>query len=326
MTPVVSVVTPFFNAAPYLRECVESVLSQSLTDFEFILLDNCSTDGSGAIAAEYARRDARLRFIAGLCHVGQIENYNRALGHVSPRSTYVKMLGADDWLYPDCLARMVQVASTSVSIGLVSSYTLAGRAVGGEGLPYGQTVFAGRDVCRRQLLEGRFFFGSLSSVIYRASVVRAGAPFLAPRAPHADTERAYETLRDHDFGFVHQILSYLRTGNESVSSRTADLDPDILDRLIVIQRYGRDFLDPGEFARCLRRCEREYSRAYIRQLAGPARRRFLAHHRPGLERARYRLSRRLLIEAALAEIADLLLNPKKTVGRLAARLGLRRRV
>jgi glycosyltransferase involved in cell wall biosynthesis len=103
MTPVVSVVTPFHNAAPYLRECIEGVLKQSLTDFEFILLDTCSTDGSGAIAAEYAPRDARLRVVAGPHHVGQIDNCNRVLGHVSPRSTYVKMLGADDWLYPECL-------------------------------------------------------------------------------------------------------------------------------------------------------------------------------------------------------------------------------
>jgi glycosyltransferase involved in cell wall biosynthesis len=323
MTPLVSVVTPFYNSAPYLRECIESVLSQSRRDFEFILLDNCSTDGSGAIAAEYAARDARVRFVAARHHVGQIENYNRAVGHVSPESTYVKLVGADDWLFPECLERMVQVADASESIGLVGCYTLAGRVVWNVGLPYDETVFPGRDVCRRQLLESSFFFGSLSSVLYRARVVRSAAPFLTAGAPHADTERAYETLRDHDFGFVHQILSYSRTGNESVSARIADLDPNLLDRLIVILRYGRDFLDPTEFAGCLRRCEREYYRAYVRQAAGPARRRFLAHHRSGLAHARYRLSGRLLAGAALVEAVDLVLNPKKTAGRLAARLGLR---
>ena len=303
MTPLVSVVTPFYNSAGYLRECIQSVLNQSLTHFEYVLLDNCSTDGSGAIAAEYAARDARLRLVRGPRHLGQIDNFNRALGHVSPRSTYVKMLGADDWLYPECLERLVEVADTCKSIGLVSSYTLAGRSVWNLGLPYDQTVFSGRDVCRRQLLEERFFFGSLSSVLYRA----------------------YETLRDHVFGFVHRVLSYVRKGNESVSSGISGLDPYLLDRLIIIQRYGRDFLDPVEFARCLRRCERKYRRAYVRQVAGPARRRFLAHHRPGLERAGYRLSRRLLFRAALAEAADLLFNPKKTARRLAAGLRLRRR-
>jgi glycosyltransferase involved in cell wall biosynthesis len=324
-TPLVSVVTPFYNSARYLRECIESVLSQSLTDFEYVLLDNCSTDGSGAVAAEYAARDARLRLVTGPRHLDQIDNFNRALGHVSPRSTYVKILGADDSLYPECLERMVQVADNSKSVALVSSYSLAGHAVWNTGLPYDQTVFSGRDLCRRQLLSERFFVGSLSSVLYRASVVRAAEPFLDPHALHADTERAYQTLRDHDFGFVHQILSCLRNDNESVSSGIRDLNPTLLDRLIIIQRYGRDFLDPAELAGCLRRCEREYYRAYVRQVAGPARRRFLAHHRPGLERARYRLSRRLLFEAALAEAADLLLNPKKTAGRLATRLGLRHR-
>lgn len=323
--PSVSVVTPFYNSARYLRECIESVLSQSLTDLEYVLLDNCSTDGSGAVAAEYAARDARIRLVTGPRHLGQIDNFNRALGHVSPRSTYIKILGADDWLYPECLERMVQLADSSKSIGLVGSYSLAGRAVWSTGLPHDQTVFPGRDLCRRQLLEERFFFGSLSSVLYRASVVRAVEPFLDPQALHADTERAYQTLRDHDFGFVHQILSYLRTDNESVSSGIRDLNSNLLDLLIIIRRYGRDFLEPTELAGCLRRCEREYYRAYLRQVVGPARRRFLAHHRRGLERARYRLSRRLLCAAALAEGADLLLNPKKTAGRLAAWLGLRPR-
>ena len=61
--PLVSVVTPFFNTAPYLAECIESVLAQSYSHFEYILLDNCSTDGSSEIAAAYASRDSRIRLI-----------------------------------------------------------------------------------------------------------------------------------------------------------------------------------------------------------------------------------------------------------------------
>ena len=53
--PLVSVVTPFHNEAPYLRECIASVVAQTWPRLEYILLDNASDDGSGEIAAECAR-------------------------------------------------------------------------------------------------------------------------------------------------------------------------------------------------------------------------------------------------------------------------------
>ena len=77
--PLISVVTPFYNTAPYLAQCIESVLAQSYTKFEYLLLDNCSTDGSSEIAETYARRDPRIRVIRRPQLVPQLRNYNDAL-------------------------------------------------------------------------------------------------------------------------------------------------------------------------------------------------------------------------------------------------------
>ena len=81
--PLVSVVTPFYNTAEFLRECIESVLSQTYSNFEYILVDNQSTDGSAAIAAEFAARDQRIRVVRNERFVDQVPNYNGALLHVS---------------------------------------------------------------------------------------------------------------------------------------------------------------------------------------------------------------------------------------------------
>src|SRR4051794_20650137 len=61
--PLVSIVTPFHNTAPYLEECIRSVLAQTYTNYEYLLVDNASTDDGGEIAARYAEKDARIRVV-----------------------------------------------------------------------------------------------------------------------------------------------------------------------------------------------------------------------------------------------------------------------
>ena len=61
MSPFFSIIIPVYNVAPYLRECLDSVLAQTFTDWEAICVDDGSTDGSGAILDEYAAKDNRFR-------------------------------------------------------------------------------------------------------------------------------------------------------------------------------------------------------------------------------------------------------------------------
>src|SRR6516164_7302008 len=124
--PLVSVVTPFYNTAPYLAQCIESVLAQSYPEFEYILVDNCSTDGSTEIAESYARRDPRIRLIRRSQFLSQVQNYNAALAEISEKSKYCKIVQADDIIFSDCLQQMVKAFAQSEKIGLVSSYSLQG--------------------------------------------------------------------------------------------------------------------------------------------------------------------------------------------------------
>src|SRR5450432_1444038 len=115
--PLVSVVTPFHNTAAYLAECIESVLAQTYENFEYILVDNCSTDGSTEIAERYARRDPRIRFIQRSTLLTQVQNYNRALEEIADASRYCKMVQADDFIFPECLRLMVEAFEQSQTIG-----------------------------------------------------------------------------------------------------------------------------------------------------------------------------------------------------------------
>lgn len=257
--PLVSVVTPFYNTAEYLAECIESVLGQSYTNWEYILADNCSTDGSGEIADRYAALDSRVRVVHETDFLGQTQNYNRALRKISLDSKYCKIVQADDWIYPHCLAEMVAVARQSDSIGLVSSFSLYDDYAGHGGLSLAQgPIYPGRSAARAQLY-GKALFGSPTCVIYLSDIVRSRDPFFSLE-PHQceDAEVCFEILRDHDFGFVPQVLTFNRRDNDSIWTRLEKFAPRLLHRVLYLYKYGADFLSGEELAREIAVAEDNY--------------------------------------------------------------------
>ena len=96
-TPRLSVIIPVYNAEPYLRRCLDSVLTQSCRDLEVICVDDGSTDGSAALCDAYAAADPRLRVI-------RQENLSagaaRNRGLAAATGEFVHFLDADDWLEP----------------------------------------------------------------------------------------------------------------------------------------------------------------------------------------------------------------------------------
>src|SRR4051812_16288926 len=104
--PLVSIVTPVYNGEEHLRECIESVLSQSYINWDYTIVNNCSTDRTLEIAQEYAARNSRIRVRNNETFVGVMESHNRALRQISPESKYCKVVGADDWIFPHCIEKM----------------------------------------------------------------------------------------------------------------------------------------------------------------------------------------------------------------------------
>src|SRR5215470_1915974 len=213
--PLVSVITPFYNTAPYLAQCIDSVLAQTYPHFEYILMDNRSTDGSAEIAETYARRDSRIRLIRCSEFLSQLANYNRALTQISDESEYCKIVQADDWIFPKCLQLMVRGFKQSESIGLVSSYWLSGTDLFGSGFPLQASMVTGKEAVRWFFLLD-ITFGSQTQVMYRSSVVRRNKTFFNVSFPFADILKCIEILENWDYGFVYQVLSFTRKDNESI--------------------------------------------------------------------------------------------------------------
>lgn len=105
-SPAVSVVLPVYNAERYVAQSIESVLSQTFTDFELLIGDDCSSDRSLDIINHYAAQDARIRVIQNPENYGGGKTRNRLIAEA--QGTYVAAMDADDISLPDRLALQVQ--------------------------------------------------------------------------------------------------------------------------------------------------------------------------------------------------------------------------
>jgi glycosyltransferase involved in cell wall biosynthesis len=313
--PLASVVTPFHNTAPYLAQCIESVLRQTYSNFEYILVDNCSTDGSGEIAARYAQRDPRIRLVRRTALLSQVQNYNAALAEISAQSAYCKIVQADDYIFPECLRLMIDACDQSDSIGLVSSYWLKGSQVRGGDLPYPTPFLKGPDMARLYLRTGTWVFASPTTVLYRSSLVRTGEPFYEEGRLHEDSEKCMQILEKWDFAFVHQVLSFSRADNESISSAARDLLPTALDRYIMVQRFAGIFLEPDEAAAVRKRSKQAYYRALAHQSLRLRNETFWQYQRKGLKQIGEKLDRPFLASQIIRHLLEMVANPGTTLGR-----------
>jgi glycosyltransferase involved in cell wall biosynthesis len=252
--PLVSVVTPVHNGAKYIRECIESVLGQTHSHFEYVVMENCSTDGTLEIVREYAERDPRIRVFAPEELLGPDPNANRAVREIDPASRYVKIVHADDWLFPECLERMVGLAEANPSVGVVSAYRLEETRVTLDSLPPSLSVIPGRRVCRSSLL-GRpwgYLFGSPTATLLRADLVRARARLYPEDNPlQSDWEVCYQLLAESDFGFVHQVLTFTRRHAEADSRRYWQAGAELPGQIRLLLKYGPLYLTSSEYERKL---------------------------------------------------------------------------
>jgi glycosyltransferase involved in cell wall biosynthesis len=260
--PLVSIVTPVYNGAEFLGECITSVKEQSYSHWDYTILDNCSTDGSFEVAKKCADGDSRIRVIRCEDFVPQLRNFNRLLGFISSDSMYTKFVLADDWLFPNCVDEMVKVAQRGSNVGIVGSYSLYRRWVSHTGLPYSRSpIVEGREASRQYLMTNDWFLGSPTCVMYRSDLVRERSSFFNERNRLCpDAEIALELMRTVDFGFVFQVLTFNRRDSDSVWKRQETFNPMLLQGLLMVYKFGPSVLDAAEYRQRVSELEREYYR------------------------------------------------------------------
>lgn len=322
--PLVSIVTPAYNAAEHLVECIESVLAQTYHNWDYTIVNNCSSDASLAIAREYASKHSRIRIHNNSQFLGAIQNHNLAFRQISPNSKYCKMIFADDWMFPECLERMVAIAETHPSTGIVGAYGLEGNRVSWVGLPYpapsisGRELFRGRYLGPEKYTRGRLYvFGTPTSLLFRSDLVKSRDPFFNESNVHADSEICYDLLRKCDFGFVHQVLTFSRERPGSRTILSKQMNTYLPSHLYELTAYGPDYLNGDEFKFALNRALLEYYEFLAACVVfGGRDKDFWSYHKRKMTEAGIPFSRTRLARAILAKFANAALNPKRTVEKL----------
>jgi len=326
----VSIVTPVYNGAAYLRECIESVLAQTYRNFEYIIVNNCSTDDTLVIAKEYEAKDSRIRVQTNAAFVDVISNHNIAFNSISPQARFCKVVCADDHIFPNCIARMIELGEANPSVGIIGSYQLSGDVVRWQGYKYPQAVIPGREIGRKMMLaEEQVFvdgqpligFGSPTSMMYRADLVRTTKTFFPNPSPHADESACYDSLSKSDFGFVFEILSFERTHQESQTATSLQLNRYLSSTLNDLLRYGPHFLSESELRMRVRETVKRYHRFLaVHYFTGAGNKDFWNYHKKQLKELGYPPTFWAMAKAASATVLEECVNPGQAFGKLWRRI------
>ncbi|MBR1733237.1 MAG: glycosyltransferase family 2 protein, partial [Alloprevotella sp.] len=257
MKPKVSVLIAAYNAAPFLPQCLGSLLRQTEPAFEAICIDDCSTDGTPALLREYAARDPRIRLLRTPGNSGQ--GAARNLGLAVARGELTMMLDADDWLADDAIELIWQAYTETAETDTVAlrllrdydgqaaepdrNYERLLRAHADSPVP----TLSGREACAL-------------SIDWRLHGYNAVRTELHRRLPYDTCVRTYaddNTCRLHYLHSRRVTLSraayHYRQHDRSVTHR---LSPRRFDFLEANDSLRRQLAQAGADSPTLRRCER----------------------------------------------------------------------
>jgi glycosyltransferase involved in cell wall biosynthesis len=318
--PYVSIITPVYNGEMYLAECIESVLAQTHQNWDYTIVNNCSTDKSLAIAQAYAGKDKRIKVVNNTHFVGIIDNHNIAFRSISEQSKYCKLVSADDWLYPECITNLVKLAESNPKIGIVGSYVICSNGVIRQvRIPLGTDVFSGSTICRYYLLNTIPAFWTPSCVLYRSELVRSQANFFPGSAPSADLAAFLESLKSWDYGFVRQILSFERIHDEAASHKLTEFDSYTIDRIEFLMQYGPTYLKPEEIEYRKKTLFQEYHKNLAIAAINIRDSEFWRFHKSRIEALGYPFYSFGLAKAILLKFMDIIFNPMLSVERVLRR-------
>jgi glycosyltransferase involved in cell wall biosynthesis len=223
VTPRVSVVVPSYNNASFIEATMDSILSQTFEDFELVVADHSSGDGTWQRLQRYAA-DPRVRLLRTEAGGGAHRNWARVTA--AARGELVKLVCGDDIIYPDCLGVQVEAMDANPSVVLVAAQRDLIDARGGivkarRGLAGLTGRVPGRVAARHTVVAGSNIFGEPACVLIRRETLKHAGGWDG-RHPFVIDEATYvNVLLGGDFFGIDTALVAFRLSSGQWSVRLA---------------------------------------------------------------------------------------------------------
>lgn len=167
-SPLISIITPVYNVEQYLRQCIDSIMAQDFRDWELILVDDGSTDESGAICDEYALKDGRIRVLHKE-NTGQADSRNVALQEA--RADLIGFVDSDDWIEPGMYRTLYHTLVENQADISICGYFQDYKNVSVPSCVVGETVVYNRDEALNLILEDEVIRSFLWDKLFRREVI-----------------------------------------------------------------------------------------------------------------------------------------------------------
>ena len=237
--PRVTVCMPVYNNAQFLSEAIESVRNQNYTDFELLILDDCSSDRSREIIRSHAAQDTRIIAAFHDTNLGMVDNWNACLGRA--KGEYIKFLFGDDLLASkDALGQMVTVLDADHEISLVASARNiidddSKNVKVASSFPQG-FVMEGTGIINRCLLTQKNLIGEPSVVMFRKS--QAERSFNGRYSQLVDLEMWFHLLEQGEFSYIREPLASFRVhAGQQTKKNVRDL-VHIEEMFALLEEFG----------------------------------------------------------------------------------------
>lgn len=243
MKPFISVILPVYNGGPYLKDSVQSVLGQSLQAFEFLILDDCSTDGSREYVSTL--QDSRIRLFRNNENKGLFFNLNFLVGETT--SPLIKLWSQDDVMYPSCLEEFARFHRFYPRVGF--SYSGCDRIDETGTVSEKATVDKTPQLVSTELHARIAFFtgsiaGNIANVCLSKKALEEVGLFNEQMRISGDFDMWVRLAKDHPTGFLPAKLIQLRD-HAAQLSRKEELYINHVREDLTVYRYLQSYVAPA---------------------------------------------------------------------------------
>lgn len=242
----VSIIVPAYNAQKTIGRCIESILNQTYTDFELLVMDDGSKDETPEIIDRYATKDARVIAVHKQ-NSGVSDTRNQALDRASGR--YIQFLDADDWISPDATRLFVRAMEDNPTCDMVIAdfYRVVGEKMSQKGDIEEEKLLTREEYADEMMRNpADFYYGVLWNKFFRRSIIEEYKLRMDVQLDWAEDfifNMEYVLHTDHIYSLKAPVYYYVKTEGSLVAQGGASISRTVRMKLNVIEYYSSFYKD-----------------------------------------------------------------------------------